>query len=177
MGKSRRFTAEFKRQVVEELLSGITRPAQLSRRYSLSLLLEREKGRRENKSTMAIQGQLWQTSGKFLTTADKDWHLSQRPKYPDSASLKRSSFPIRSPRSSKESVSGWLYPHLCTSLIPISAILQESKCPNPELPYGWSVGIPGPYFCCGGKTHRGIRRVATFHTSQKSSSRKLPGTT
>lgn len=36
MGKSRRFTAEFKRQVVEELLSGITRPAQLSRRYNLS---------------------------------------------------------------------------------------------------------------------------------------------
>lgn len=36
MGKSRRFTAEFKRQVVEELLSGIKRPAQLSRRYNLS---------------------------------------------------------------------------------------------------------------------------------------------
>ena len=36
MGKPRRFTAEFKRQVVEELLSGITRPAQLSRRHNLS---------------------------------------------------------------------------------------------------------------------------------------------
>jgi len=36
MGKPRRFTAEFKRQVVEELLSGTARPAQLSRRYNLS---------------------------------------------------------------------------------------------------------------------------------------------
>ena len=36
MGKSRRFTAEFKRQVVEELLSGTARPAQLCRRYNLS---------------------------------------------------------------------------------------------------------------------------------------------
>lgn len=36
MGKTRRFTAEFKRGVVEELLSGTSRPAQLSRRYNLS---------------------------------------------------------------------------------------------------------------------------------------------
>ncbi|MEA3485148.1 MAG: transposase [Candidatus Aerophobetes bacterium] len=36
MRKQRRFTAEFKREVVEELLSGATGPAQLSRRYNLS---------------------------------------------------------------------------------------------------------------------------------------------
>ena len=36
MRKPRIFTAEFKRQVVEELLSGTTGPAQLCRRYNLS---------------------------------------------------------------------------------------------------------------------------------------------
>jgi len=36
MRKPRTFTAEFKRQVVEELLSGTTGPAQLCRRYNLS---------------------------------------------------------------------------------------------------------------------------------------------
>jgi len=36
MRKPRIFTAEFKREVVEELLSGETRPAQLCKRYNLS---------------------------------------------------------------------------------------------------------------------------------------------
>jgi len=36
MRKPRTFTAEFKREIVEELLSGATGPAQLSRRYNLS---------------------------------------------------------------------------------------------------------------------------------------------
>jgi len=36
MRKTRTFTAQFKREVVEELLSGTTGPAQLCRRYSLS---------------------------------------------------------------------------------------------------------------------------------------------
>lgn len=36
MRKPRTFTAEFKRQVVEEMLSGTTRAAQLCRRYNLS---------------------------------------------------------------------------------------------------------------------------------------------
>jgi transposase len=36
MRKQRTFTAEFKREVVEELLSGTTRPAQICRRYSIS---------------------------------------------------------------------------------------------------------------------------------------------
>ena len=36
MGKLRRFTAEFKRGVVEELLSGTAKPAQIARRYNLS---------------------------------------------------------------------------------------------------------------------------------------------
>jgi transposase len=36
MRKQRNFSVEFKRQVVEELLSGISRPAQLCRRYNIS---------------------------------------------------------------------------------------------------------------------------------------------
>jgi transposase len=36
MRKQRRFPAELKRQVVEELLSGITGPAQLCRRHNIS---------------------------------------------------------------------------------------------------------------------------------------------
>jgi transposase len=36
MRKQRSFTAEFKRQVVEELLSGVSRPAQICRRHSIS---------------------------------------------------------------------------------------------------------------------------------------------
>jgi transposase len=36
MRKQRRFSVEFKRQVVEELLSGTSRPAQLCRRYDIS---------------------------------------------------------------------------------------------------------------------------------------------
>lgn len=36
MRKQRRFPAELKRQVVEELLSGITSPAQLCRRHNIS---------------------------------------------------------------------------------------------------------------------------------------------
>jgi len=36
MRKPRTFTSEFKREVVEELASGITGPAQLARRYNLS---------------------------------------------------------------------------------------------------------------------------------------------
>jgi len=36
MRKPRTFTAEFKRQVVEEMLSGTTGPAQLCRRHNLS---------------------------------------------------------------------------------------------------------------------------------------------
>lgn len=36
MRKPRTFTAEFKRQVVEEMLSGATRATQLCRRYNLS---------------------------------------------------------------------------------------------------------------------------------------------
>jgi len=36
MRKPRTFTAEFKREVVEELFSGTTGPAQLFRRYNLS---------------------------------------------------------------------------------------------------------------------------------------------
>ena len=36
MRKPRAFTAEFKRQVVEEMLSGITGPAQICRRHNLS---------------------------------------------------------------------------------------------------------------------------------------------
>lgn len=36
MRKQRRFSIEFKRQVVEELLSGTLRPAQLCRRYDIS---------------------------------------------------------------------------------------------------------------------------------------------
>jgi len=34
--KKRTFTAEFKREVVEELLSRVTEPAQLTRKYNLS---------------------------------------------------------------------------------------------------------------------------------------------
>jgi transposase-like protein len=36
MKKQRRFPAELKRQVIEELLSGITSPAQLCRRHNIS---------------------------------------------------------------------------------------------------------------------------------------------
>jgi len=36
MRKARIFTGEFKRQVVEEMLSGTTGPGQLCRRYNLS---------------------------------------------------------------------------------------------------------------------------------------------
>lgn len=36
MRKQRRFSPEFKRQVVEELLSGVTTPAQIARRYEIS---------------------------------------------------------------------------------------------------------------------------------------------
>ncbi len=36
MRKARTFTSQFKREVVEELLSGTTGPAQLARRYNLS---------------------------------------------------------------------------------------------------------------------------------------------
>jgi len=36
MKKQRRFSVEFKRQVVEEFLSGVSRPAQLCRRYDIS---------------------------------------------------------------------------------------------------------------------------------------------
>lgn len=36
MMKQRAFTAEFKRQVVEELLSGVTGPAQICRRHNIS---------------------------------------------------------------------------------------------------------------------------------------------
>lgn len=36
MQDRRRFTSEFKRQVVEELLSGISNPAQISRKYEIS---------------------------------------------------------------------------------------------------------------------------------------------
>jgi transposase-like protein len=36
MKKQRKFSAELKRQVVEELLSGITSPAQLCRRHNIS---------------------------------------------------------------------------------------------------------------------------------------------
>ncbi len=36
MMKQRTFTAEFKRQVVEELLSGVTGPAQICRRHNIS---------------------------------------------------------------------------------------------------------------------------------------------
>jgi len=36
MRKPRTFTTQFKREIVEELLSGATGPVQLSRRYSLS---------------------------------------------------------------------------------------------------------------------------------------------
>ena len=45
MRKPRTFTSQFKREVVEELVSGTTGPAQLARRYNLSsgLLLSLEK--------------------------------------------------------------------------------------------------------------------------------------
>jgi transposase-like protein len=45
MRKQGRFSAEFKRRVVEELLSGMTGPAQLCRRHNFSsdLLYHREK--------------------------------------------------------------------------------------------------------------------------------------
>ena len=36
MRKQRTFTAEFKRQVVEELLSGVSRPVQICRRHNIS---------------------------------------------------------------------------------------------------------------------------------------------
>jgi transposase len=36
MKKQRTFTAEFKRQLVEELLSGVSRPAQICRRHNIS---------------------------------------------------------------------------------------------------------------------------------------------
>jgi len=36
MNQRRRFSLEFKRQVVEELLSGISSPAQVSRKYEIS---------------------------------------------------------------------------------------------------------------------------------------------
>lgn len=36
MRKPRKFSPEFKRQVVEELLSGVSTPAQLTRRYQIS---------------------------------------------------------------------------------------------------------------------------------------------
>jgi transposase-like protein len=36
MKKQTTFTAEFKRQVVEELVSGISRPAQICRRHNIS---------------------------------------------------------------------------------------------------------------------------------------------
>ena len=36
MSKQRKFTAEFKQQVIQELLSGVSTPAQLTRRYKIS---------------------------------------------------------------------------------------------------------------------------------------------
>jgi len=36
MRKQKTFTAEFKRRVVEELLSGVSRPAQICRRHNIS---------------------------------------------------------------------------------------------------------------------------------------------
>lgn len=36
MNKYRKFSTEFKRQVVEELLSGLSTPAQITRRYEIS---------------------------------------------------------------------------------------------------------------------------------------------
>jgi transposase len=36
MRKQRKFTAEFKQQVIQELLSGVSTPAQLTRRYEIS---------------------------------------------------------------------------------------------------------------------------------------------
>jgi len=41
MRKPRTFTSQFKREVVEELLSRTTEPAQLARRYNLSSSLSR----------------------------------------------------------------------------------------------------------------------------------------
>ena len=39
MQEKRNFTTEFKRQVVEELLSGVSRPAQLCRRHNIAVSL------------------------------------------------------------------------------------------------------------------------------------------
>ena len=39
MQERRNFTPEFKRQVVEELLSGVSRPAQLCRRHNIAVSL------------------------------------------------------------------------------------------------------------------------------------------
>jgi len=39
MKEKRNFTSEFKRQVIEELLSGISRPAQLCRRHNIGISL------------------------------------------------------------------------------------------------------------------------------------------
>jgi transposase len=39
MQEKRNFTSEFKRQVVEELLSGVSRPAQLCRRHNIGASL------------------------------------------------------------------------------------------------------------------------------------------
>ena len=39
MQEKRNFTPEFKRQVVEELLSGVSRPAQLCRRHNIAVSL------------------------------------------------------------------------------------------------------------------------------------------
>jgi len=39
MKEKRNFTPEFKRQVIEELLSGVSRPAQLCRRHNIGISL------------------------------------------------------------------------------------------------------------------------------------------
>ena len=39
MKEKRNFTPEFKRQVIEELLSGVSRPAQICRRYNIGISL------------------------------------------------------------------------------------------------------------------------------------------
>ena len=68
MKKQRTFTAEFKMRVVEELLSGVSRPAQICRRHNISSsLLYRWKkqygqGRLDNEPTevAAMQGRIEQ---------------------------------------------------------------------------------------------------------------------
>lgn len=63
--KQRRFSREFKCQVVEELLSGISTPAQLMRRYEIS-------------SGLLYHWKKQYTKGRFNDPPDKETALEER---------------------------------------------------------------------------------------------------